>query len=297
MTIGIGVLTVRGADYHPTRRLIEAARTRDARVVPIDPYHMLPGYRSGRPVVHGLPAGLDLKAVLPRQGAEIKTACLPLIAHFEQMGTWVVNGLSSILIVRNKFLSLQTLRAADLPVPETLFAASVQGCAQARQRFSPHPAVLKPISGRQGTGLHLLQPQAALPEDIADTLEAGRGVLVQEYVAPRQRQDIRLFVVGGKVVATIALTPIEGDFRANYHNGAQAAPIRISDQLADLAVRAAQALGLEIAGVDLMVASDGRAMVVEANYSPGFRGLEAITGLDIAGLMLDYVLDRIRVVK
>lgn len=294
MTIGIGVLTVRGAEYHPTRRLIEAARPRDARVVPIHPYHVLPGYRLGRPEVHGLPADLILKAVLPRQGAEIKTACLPLIAQFEQMGIWVVNGLSSILIVRNKFLSLQALCAAGLPVPETLFAASAEGCAQARQRFSPHPAVLKPISGRQGTGLHLLQPQEALPEDIVNALEAGRGVLVQEYIAPLQRQDIRVLVVGGKVAAAIALTPLAGDFRANIHNGAQAVPIKISGQLEGLALKAAQALGLEIAGVDLMVAPDGRAMVVEANYSPGFRGLEAITGLDIAGLMLDYVLERIR---
>jgi len=201
--------------------------------------------------------------------------------------------LPSILIVRNKFLALQVLRAAVLPVPETLFAASADICAQARQRFAPNPAVLKPISGRQGTGLHLLQPQATLPEDIAGELETGRGILVQEYVAPRLRQDIRVLVVGGKVAASMALTPLPGDFRANYHNGAQAAAIKIPGALEALAVDATQALGLEIAGVDLMVAPGGQAMVVEVNYSPGFRGLEAITGKDIAGLMMDYVLDRV----
>ncbi len=293
MTIEIGVLTVRGEDYHPTRRLMEAAQSRGARVVAIHPYHVLPGYQQGRPVVHGHAVDFGLKAVLPRQGAEIKTACLPLIAQFEQMGVCVINGLSSILIVRNKFLALQALRAADLPVPETLFAASIDGCAQARQRFAPHPAVLKPISGRQGTGLHLLQPQVGLPDDITGELEAGRGILVQEYIAPRQRQDIRVLVVGRQVAATMALTPLPGDYRANYHNGAHAAAIKIPGELETLAVAATQTLGLEIAGVDLMVAPDGKAMVVEANYSPGFRGLEAITGMDIAGLMMDYVLDRV----
>ena len=172
MTIGIGVLTVRGADYHPTRRLIEAAQSRCARVVPIHPYHVLPGYQSGRPVLHGLGADLCLKAVLPRQGAEIKAACLPLIAHLEQMGVCVVNGFSSILIVRNKFLAMQALSAAGLPMPETMFAASLEGCNQARHHFAPQPAVLKPVSGRQGTGLHLLQPDAALPDDIISALEA-----------------------------------------------------------------------------------------------------------------------------
>jgi ribosomal protein S6--L-glutamate ligase len=293
MTKGIAVLTVRGADYPPTRRLIEAARPRNVRVVPIHPYHVLPGYNLGRPIVHGLPADLSLKAVLPRQGAEIKSACLPLIAHFEHMGICVINGLSSILIVRNKFLSLQALSAAGLPVPETFFAASVQGCAQARQRLSPQPAVLKPVSGRQGAGLHLLQPRASLPRDFVDALEAGRGVLIQEFVSPSQRRDIRAFVVGGKVEATVALTPLPGDFRANFHAGARAAAVKVSAQLEELAVAAAQALGLEIAGVDLMVLPDGRAMVVEANYAPGFRGLEAATGMDIAGLILDYVLGRI----
>lgn len=292
MNIGIGILTVRGADYHPTRRLIEAGRKRDARVIPIHPYHVLPGYRQGQPVVLGLDGGLELKAVFPRQGAEIKAACLPLIAQFEQMGCRVINGLSSILIVRNKFLSLQVLQAARLPVPETLFAASSDGCIQAFRQFAPHPVVVKPVSGRQGTGLHLLQPHADLPQDIVAALETGRGVLVQEYVAPARRQDIRVLVVGDRAVAAMALTPLPGDFRANYHNGAQASAVRISGALESMAVKATRVLGLEIAGVDLMVASDGRTMVVEVNYSPGFRGLETVTGQDVAGLMIDYALLR-----
>lgn len=297
MTTGIGVLTVKGAEYHPTRRLIEAAQARNAGVVPIHPYRVLPGFRMGRPVVHGLTGGLELKAVLPRQGAEIKAACLPLIAHFEQMGICVINGLSSILIARNKFLSLQTLRAAGLPVPETLFAASLEACTAARRRFAPLPTVLKPISGRQGTGLHLLQPHVSLPEDIISELKSGRGILVQEYFAPERRQDIRVLVVGGEAAACMSLTPLPGDFRANYHNGGQAAAVNISEPLKTLAVDAAEALGMEIAGVDLMVASHGSAVVVEVNYSPGFRGLEAITGKDIAGLMIDYVLNRIHRVE
>ncbi len=292
MSIAIGVLTVKGADYHPTKRLIEAGRDRNARVVPIHPYHVLPGYQQGRPVVLGLAGGLELKAVLPRQGAEIKTACLPLIAQFEQMGCRVINGLSSILIVRNKFLALQALRSSGLPVPETLFAASPDCCDQARSRFGSHPVVLKPVSGRQGTGLHLLQPGADLPRDIIDVLETGRGVLVQEFVSPQQRQDIRVLVVGGKAVAAMTLTPMPGDFRANYHIGAQAAAAEISNKLESLAVKATQALRLEIAGVDLMIAPDGRIMVVEVNYSPGFRGLESVTGRDIAGLIMDYTLFR-----
>jgi len=290
MTLSIGVLTVRGKDYHPTRRLAEAAVERNASVLPIHPYHVQPAYHQDKPVLHGDPAAAAVQVVLPRQGAEIKTACLPLIEHYEQMGVWVVNGQRSILMARNKFFMLQAMMRRDLAVPDTIFAASIEGCVQAREHFAPHPVVLKPINGRQGAGLHCLLPNAPVPEDIREQLDQGRGVLVQAFIPPDQRRDLRVLVIGDTVAGAVELSPPEGDFRANVHVGSQPAAVELSSDLAAMAVNATRAMEMEIAGVDMMLPSQGRPLVIEVNSAPGFKGMESATGLDIAAKIVEYVM-------
>ena len=293
MTPHIGVLTVQGKDYHPTARLTAAAGERGAAVVPINPYNIQPAYQNSGPVLHGDPDASRVQVVLPRQGAEIKTACLPLIAHYEQMGVRVINGLHSIQIARNKFFMLQAMTRADLPVPNTLFAPSMDSCRQAREFFAPDPVVLKPISGRQGTGLHCLSPGDDTPQDIEAQLTAGRGVLVQAYIPAAQRRDYRVFVIGQEVTGAMSLQPPEGDFRVNVHIGGLSTPVDLSRELADMAVRAAAAMELEIAGVDLIVGDQSGPAIIEVNSSPGFRAMEETTGKDIAGAIVDYALSKI----
>lgn len=293
MTIGIGILSIKGPDYHPSRRLAEAALARSARVVVINPYELALSYQDGHPVFMPSDRTDGLDAVLPRQGAEVKTASLAVIAHFEHAGVCVVNRLAGILKARNKYLTCQALAAEGVPVPETVYATSVEACHRAREVFAPSPAVIKPISGRQGAGIHRLDPDSALPPDIADELADGRGVLVQVFVPPQGRTDIRVFVVGGQVVGAASLTPPEHDFRSNFHVGSRAAPYALPDDLAALACRSARVIGLDIAGVDMIVSHAGTPMIVEVNYAPGFRGLEGATGIDIAGVMIDHVLSAI----
>lgn len=293
MTPHIGVLTVQGKDYHPTARLTAAAAARGTVVVPINPYDIQPAYQNSRPVLHGDPHASRVQVVLPRQGAEIKTACLPLIAHYEQMGVRVINGLQSIQMARNKFFMLQAMTKAELPVPNTLYAPSLDSCRQAREFFAPDPVVLKPISGRQGTGLHCLFPGENTPQDIVTQLASGRGVLVQAYIPVAQRRDFRAFVIGQEVIGAISLQPPNGDFRVNVHIGGLYTPVDLSRELADLAVRAAAAMKLEIAGVDLIVGDQSGPAIIEVNSSPGFRAIEAATGKDIAGAMVDYALSKI----
>ena len=290
MTWRIGIITVKGPDYHPSQRLTEAGRSRGAEVVLINPYDCALTHRNGRSgmLPEEIVEGLD--AVIPRQGAEIKTASLAVIAHFEQMGLCVINNLAAITKVRNKYFAYQTLAAAGLDMPETVYATSLATCQLARQRFAPLASVVKPISGRQGTGVHRLDDRIALPADIIAELEAKRGVLVQAYIEPFKRRDLRILVVGGQIVGAVSLEPPQGDFRANVHIGGKASPIDLPDRWARAACRAVEALGLDIAGVDIMIPADGDPMVVEVNYSPGFRGLETATGIDVAGRMMDYVL-------
>lgn len=288
MTLAIGVLTVKGKRYHPTRRLTEAAAERNAEVFPIDPYRLQPAYHHDRAILRGDPVASKVQVVLPRQGAEIKTACLPLIEHYAQMGVRVINGQHSILMARNKFFMLQAMTRHHLAVPDTIFAPSIEGCRQAREHFSPDPAVLKPINGRQGTGVYCLAPDDPLPKDIETQLALGSGVLVQAFIPPIGRKDLRVLVIGQRVSGAVELKPPDGDFRANAHVGSQAKSVQLSRELAELAVSAANAMELEIAGVDVMLPNRGRPLVMEANSAPGFRALEAATGKDIAGAIIDY---------
>jgi len=286
----IGVITVRGLEYHPTRRLAQAAEERGCRILPIHPYSVWPAFEEGRPVLLGDPAARRLDAVLPRQGAEIRDACLPLIGHLARMGVPVFNSQRSIELARHKFLTLQTLAACGLPVAKTIFATAVEGIQEALACFGAGGAVVKPVSGRQGGGISRMRPGDALAPLLLGELDNGRGVLVQQFIAKEGRKDLRVMVIGGEAVAAMALEPAAGDFRANFHLGGHAQAVHPAPAIIDLAERAAAALELQIAGVDLMIDSRGRALVNEVNYAPGFRALEAATGQDIAAVMIDYVL-------
>ena len=294
MTINIGIISVRGETYHPTRRLIEAAVQRQARVNVIHPYHLLPALVDGRALLGNDKHSAPFDVILPRQGAEIKTACLPLVAYFEQAGIPVINGLQAILTVRHKYLALQVLAAAGLPVPDTVYLAEAARFEAALEHLPPGPVVVKPISGRQGTGIVCLQPGQSLPAQCEAELDQGRGLLLQTFIAPERRQDVRALVIGGRVAGAMVLTPQAGEFRANFHLGSESRPVTLSAQAARTAVAAAEAVGLEIAGVDLMLLKDNRQLVIEINYAPGFRGLEQATGLDVAGTIIDYALSRSR---
>jgi ribosomal protein S6--L-glutamate ligase len=286
----IGVITVRGMNYQPTLRLAEAAKAKGCCIVPINPYTVWPVYSEGRPMLAGDPQALGLDAALPRQGAEIRDASLPLITHLEQMGVPVINARSAVERARNKFATLQCLSAAGLPVADTIFVSASAGMPDALAYFEHNGAVVKPVSGRQGTGICRMWRSDPVPADLQAELDNGRGVLVQRFIEPEGRQDLRVLMIGGHLTAAMALQPAEGDFRANVHLGGRAHAVDLSPQTVEIARRAAAALGLDIAGVDLMIAADGRTLVNEVNYTPGFRGLEAASGKDVAAAIIDYVL-------
>jgi ribosomal protein S6--L-glutamate ligase len=288
----LAIITVRGAGYHPTGRLIQAADQRGLLAVAVDPYTVCPGIEKGKPLLDG-PGGRGLPdIVMPRQGAEIKGRCLPLIAHFEAMGATVINSLAAVVLARHQFLTLQALCAAGCPVPDTRFVNSPKTYATALDGFGAAGAVVKPVSGRQGTDVFRVGAGQGLPESLEAHLSRGRGVIVQQFIDPGRRKDIRALVIGESVAAAMALRPEPGDFRANFHLTGYARPIVLSRELAALACRAAAAIGLEIAGIDLMIDAQDRPLVIEANYAPGFQGLEQATGLDIAGKMIDHALSR-----
>jgi len=151
-----------------------------------------------------------------------------------------------------------------------------------------YPIVVKEVNGRQGSGVFLAKDDTELSRIVTERLQKTRGLLLQEFLPADGRRDIRALVIGNEISGAMCLLPDADEFRANYHLGATGKAWTLTDKAAAIAVAASRAVGLEIAGVDLVIDAEDRVCVLEVNYAPGFRGLEKATGRDIAGEIVDH---------
>ncbi len=204
------------------------------------------------------------------------------------LGSYPLN--ESVAITRrgDKLRSMQILAREGIDLPITGFAHSPDDTADLIALVGGAPLVVKLVEGTQGIGVVLAETHQAA-ESVIDAFRGlNAHILVQEYIREANGSDIRCLVIGKKVVAAIERQAKPGEFRSNLHRGGTARKVKITPQEKDIAIRAAVALGLDVAGVDILRAERGP-LVMEVNASPGLEGIEAITGLDIAGLMLDYI--------
>jgi ribosomal protein S6--L-glutamate ligase len=292
MNLRIGIITVRDSDYHPNHRLLEAARKAGHTGMLIHPYRLWPSATDGQLGVIRNPAARLPQVVLPRQGAQIGDACLALIRQFQLMGIALVNDADAVTIARDKFLTQQVLTAAGLPCPDTFFVNEAPGFFQAVEGLGGYPVVAKQVSQRQGEGVIRLINEDDARQRALPVLDRRRGLMVQRYLPSEKRWDLRALVINGELVCAARLVPAKGDFRANFHLGSDIRPTTLSAELKQVAVAAAVAVGCDVAGVDIMVDAESRPFIVEVNYSPGFKGLEAATGLDIAGRIVRLAIAR-----
>ena len=289
--MNIGIITAEGYDYPPTKRLKEAAAEKGHRIIVVDPIYVWPVLVNGSPDLEGELDISMLDVVLPRQGATVNDSSLKLVPHLHRMGVPLVNKLDAIRLAKDQFLTLQALSAVQLPIPDTGFINSIEGFHLVLDRLGGYPVVLKQASGRVGEGVFLVKTEHQARLILHNNLATGKGMLVQRFIPPENRLNIRVLVIGGKVAGAMKLKPKPGDFRSNFHLTQKSWPVELLPEWAEIALKAAGALGLEIAGVDLIVDAEGKVCVIEVNYSPGFSGLEAATGLDIAGRIIDYVVE------
>jgi len=287
-----GIITVRDSDYHPNGRLMAAAAQKGHRARLIHPYEVIPKVTGKGLGFEGQLDVQDLDVVMPRQGATIGDSSLTLLHHFSRLGMPLVNGFEAVCIARSQIMTLQALSFAGLPVPNTLFVNSESGFIKAVSLAGGYPVVAKQVSGRQGTGISLVESVNQAKTITEDHMDSRKGILVQHYIPTPARQDIRVMVIGGKAVAAMEMTPVDGDFRANYHLTRESRPLELTRPVKTLATKAARAVGLDIAGVDMIVDTHDNMYIIEVNYAPGFKGLERATGLDIAGLMIDCAVAR-----
>jgi ribosomal protein S6--L-glutamate ligase len=279
----------RNSKLYSTRRLVEAARERNHSVRVLDPLRCYLRISSegfgmhykGRPL-----AGYD--AVVPRIGASITRYGNAVLHQFELMGTFTPNPSESIARARDKLRCHQLLAAQDIGLPVTVFGDNPDDTSDLLSLLGSPPHVIKLNEGTQGTGVMLTEKLSAS----RSVIEALRGLyanfMVQEFIAEAHGADLRCFVVGGEVVGAMRRQAPKGDFRSNLHRGGTARAVRASAAEQETAVRAAKVLGLGVAGVDLIRSRRGP-LVLEVNSSPGLEGIETVTGIDIAGRIIDYV--------
>lgn len=288
----IGIVTVRDKNYHPNGRLIEAAAEKGHQARLIHPYRVWPGTTEKSLGFKGDPHARALNVVMPRQGATIGESSLTLLHHFKCMGLPMINGFEAVCLARSQIMTLQKLAADNLPVPDTLFVNSAEGFHEAAEWVGGYPLVAKQVSGRQGAGVYLVKTRGQADTVIEKHLHPPTGLLVQRFLPVPGRRDIRVMVINGRAVGAMEMQPVDGDFRANFHLTGKSRPFELTLPVDNVAVKAAHAMGLDIAGVDIIVDRHESMYLIEVNYAPGFKGLEQATGLDIAGCMIDCAVAR-----
>ena len=234
----------------------------------------------------------DYDAVIPRIGASITYFGTAVVRQFEQMDVYTPNTSNGILNSRDKLRATQILSRHDLGIPATTFVRDRKDVSPAIERVGGAPVIIKLLEGTQGIGV-ILAPDRKVAEAIIETLHSTQqNVLIQRFVAESRGSDIRAFVVGDRVVAAMRRTAKEDEFRANFHRGGTTRQISLSPEFEQTAVRAAQIMGLKIAGVDMLEGKDGP-LILEINSSPGLEGIEQATNLDIAGSIIDYISNQV----
>jgi len=285
----IGIITVKNHRYHPNRRLMEAARALNHEAILVHPGRLFMGVDDQGLRIDHLIRRFQADVILPRLGATIKEYGLTMIRHLELLGIPVINNFQSILVARNKFLSLQTLFKHGVPIPESVYASNWSNFEKAVAKLGGFPLVIKTPRSRQGSGVFLIDAIGKHRSLLKGFLDRNQGLLIQKFIPPEKRRDVRIMVVGKKVVGAMSLIPRKGDFRANIHLKGRAEKVLPTRAMSNLAIRSVMALGLAISGVDMIEENDGMLRVVDVNYSPGFRGLERCTGKDVAIEIIKYV--------
>ncbi|MEO5566828.1 MAG: 30S ribosomal protein S6--L-glutamate ligase [Luteimonas sp.] len=281
----------RNSKLYSTRRLVEAARERQHTVRVLDPLRCylriscdgFDMHYKGKPIA-------DYDAVIPRIGASITRYGTAVLRQFELMGSFTPNPSDAIARARDKLRAHQLLAARGIGLPVTVFGDNPDDTVDLLAMLGPPPHVIKLTEGTQGAGVMLTEK----PSASRSVIEALRGLyanfLVQEFIGEAKGADLRCFVVGDQVVASMRRQAPKGDFRSNLHRGGTARAVRASAAEQATAIHAAGVLGLGVAGVD-MIRSDRGPLVLEVNASPGLEGIEEATGIDIAARIIDFVAD------
>ncbi len=287
----------RNSKLYSTARLVEAAEMRGHEVRVLDVLRCYMNITSHNPSIHY--RGEDLTgfdAVIPRIGASVTFYGTAVLRQFEMMNVMPLNESVAISRSRDKLRSTQLLARKGIGLPVTGFANNPDDIVDLISQVGNAPLVIKLLEGTQGIGVVLAETHNAAESVIQAFMGLKANIMVQEFIKEAGGSDIRCFVVGDKVVASMKRQSAAGEFRSNLHRGGTASLIRLTPEERSTAVRAAKIMGLNVCGVDMLRSNHGP-VIMEVNSSPGLKGIEETSGKDIAGLIIEFIENRYKALE
>ncbi len=279
----------RNGHLYSTKRLVEAGLKRGHNVEVIDPLNCDLIIEKKNPVVHYKGRYIEATdAIIPRIGASITFYGTAVVRQFEMMNTFTTTTSQALVVSRDKLRSLQILSKSRLGLPKTIFTNYSRNVAEVIDHVGGAPLIIKLLEGTQGLGVVLAETKNAAESVIEAFNGLEARVIIQEYIKEAKGADIRAFVVDGQIVGAMKRQGKEGEFRSNLHRGGTAQIIQLTDEEENAAIKAAKAMGLGIAGVDMLQSERGP-LILEVNSSPGLEGIEKATGKDIAKTIIRYI--------
>ncbi|TXB67630.1 RimK family alpha-L-glutamate ligase [Phaeodactylibacter luteus] len=278
----------RGAQLYSTQSLIQAGLKRgyDMHIVDHTRCSLILDEERSRILYDGY--RLDpFDAVIPRIGASVTSVGASVISQFENMGVFVASTAEALLQARDKLRCLHRLAQHGMAIPKTVFVAPGQNLNAAVSGLGGLPVVVKLLAGTHGVGVILAETFRTVEATVEAFQRLNERVLLQEFIRESKGKDVRVLVVGGEVVAAMERQARPGEFRSNLHRGGSARRVSLTPEEEAQAIQVASLMGLGIAGVDFLRSRRGL-LTMEVNASPGLEGIEAVTGLDVAGHILDY---------
>ena len=279
----------RSPDSYSTRALKEAGLKHGHHVKVLDTLKFSISVEEGQPGLFFQGKRFSTyDGIIPRIGASITFYGTAVVRQFEQMGVFTLNSSQSIMTSRDKLCSMQILSRHRIGLPANAFVRNKQDVLPAIERVGGAPVIIKLLEGTQGIGV-ILADTGSVAAAIIETLQSTKqNVLIQKFVSESKGRDVRAFVVGDRVVAAMRRRAQGQEFRSNLHRGGTTEMVKLDPDYEQTAVRATQILGLHVAGVDMLEGDQGP-QIMEVNSSPGLEGIQTATGIDIAGLIFEYM--------
>ena len=285
--MNIAILS-KGETLYSTQSLLKAGAKRKHVMEVLDPSHCSLSIENGKSVVRFHDEIIDdLDAIIPRIGASNTYYGATLVRHFNAMNVFSVVSAEAILQTRDKWTCSQLLSTFNVPIPKTILGSS-SNLEYLLSNFKNEPVIIKILEGTHGNGVILADTYLSALSTIETLKTAGVKFLLQEYIKESKGTDLRVIVVGGKVVSAMKRQSKEGDFRSNLHRGGSSAKINLSYEEENIALRAAKAMKLGVCGIDILQSSRGP-LVLEINSSPGLEGIEKTTEVNISEKIISYI--------
>ena len=283
------VILSRAAGLYSTQRLFVAGIRRGHQMRIVDHLRCNIAIQEGRPKIffEGNPI-TNVNALIPRIGASVTDRGAALIRQFESKGIYTATSSDALMRARDKLRSLQLLAQARLQIPKTAFVNALDDLPKTLDWLGGTPVVIKLLESTHGVGVILSESTRNAISVIETLTKTNERIIIQEFIKEAQGGDIRAFVVGDEVVASMHRQAVKGEFRSNMHRGATAEPVQLTELERVMVLKAANVMGLSIAGVDFLRSNRGP-LILEVNASPGLEGIETTTKVDIANLIIKQV--------